>query len=223
METISLNLEKRDSAGKGPARRTRSAGEVPGIYYGQGSDAVPIRVEARDFNRRIANLEGAHLIQTSSPAGELDGKMVLVREIQTHPVSGQTLHFDLLQVPLDQPIEVKVALHFDGKSEGVALGGILQPLIRELSCRCLPTGIPDSISADITKLQVGDALHVADLVMPDGVQPVPEDNPPVVMVMAPVVDRRLEAEDEEAAAAAAAAAAEAAGGDAPAGDAPAES
>ena len=219
METISLNLEIRDSAGKGPARRTRSAGEVPGIYYGQGSDAVLIRVEARDFNRRIANLEGAHLIQTSSPATELDGKMVLVREIQSHPVSGKTLHFDLLQVPLDQEIEVKVALHFDGKSEGVALGGILQPLIRELSCRCLPTGIPESISADITKLQVGDSLHVDDLVMPEGVRAVPEDNPPVVTVMAPVVDRRLEEEDEAAAAAASEAAAPAA----PAGDAPAES
>jgi large subunit ribosomal protein L25 len=188
---------------------------VPGIYYGQGSEAVPIRVEARDFNRRIANLEGAHLIQTASQVSELNGKMVLVRELQTHPVSGQTLHFDLLQVPLDQELEVKVALHFDGKSAGVALGGILQPLIRELSCRCLPTGIPDSISVDITKLEVGDSLHVEDLVLPSGVRAVPEDNPPVVTVMPPVVDRR----DEEAAAG------EGEAGDAaaPAGDAPAES
>ena len=120
-------------------------------------------------------------------------------------------------MPLDQEIEVKVALHFDGKSEGVALGGILQPLIRELSCRCLPTGIPDSISADITKLQVGDSLHVEDLVLPEGVTAVPEDNPPVVTVMPPVVDRRLEEEEAEAAAAEEGAAA------APADDAPAES
>ncbi|MEO2167107.1 MAG: hypothetical protein ABGY42_03115, partial [bacterium] len=93
--------------------------------------------ETVDFDRRIAHLEGAHLIETLSEESDLNGKKVLVREIQSHPVSGQTLHFDLLEVPLDHAIEVKIAIHYEGTSEGVALGGILQPLIRELAVLCL--------------------------------------------------------------------------------------
>jgi large subunit ribosomal protein L25 len=197
METISLNLEKRDGVGKGAARRTRSAGAVPGVYYGKDAGAIAIRADTVDFDRRIAHLEGAHLIETISGESALNGKKVLVREIQSHPVSGQTLHFDLLEVPLDHVIEVKVAIHLEGKPEGVAQGGILQPLIRELAVYCMPTAIPESIEVDVTALLIGDSVHLRELTLPDGVKAVDEGDPALVTVMPPVVERQDEEEGAE--------------------------
>ncbi len=196
METISLSLERRSEVGKGAARRARADGAVPGVYYGRGREAIAVRAGTRDFDRTIRPLEGAHLIETASEDGDLNGRMVLVREIQSHPVSGDTLHFDLLEVPLDHEIEVKVALHFEGRPEGVALGGILQPQVRELSIFCMPTAIPESIDVDVSPLQIGDSLHLSQVALPSGVRPSADDDPALVTVMPPVVDRRDAAEEE---------------------------
>ena len=73
--------------------------------------------------------------------------MVLVREVQHHPVSGAPVHADFYEVALDRKIEVRVALHFEGKAAGVTLGGILQPIVREMAVLCLPTAIPRSAMA----------------------------------------------------------------------------
>lgn len=198
METISLSLERRSEIGKGAARRARTGGSVPGVYYGRGREAIAVRADTRNFDRTIRPLEGAHLIETASEDGDLNGRMVLVREIQSHPVSGNTLHFDLLEIPLDHEIEVKVALHFEGRAEGVALGGILQPQLRELSVHCMPTAIPESIDVDVTPLQIGDSLHLSQITLPDGVRASAEDDPALISVMPPVVDKRVEDEAEAA-------------------------
>lgn len=196
METISLSLERRSEVGKGAARRARADGGVPGVYYGRGREAISVRTDTRTFDRTIRPLEGAHLIETASADSDLNGRMVLVREIQSHPVSGDTLHFDLLEVPLDHEIEVKVALHFEGRPEGVALGGILQPQIRELSVFCMPTAIPESIDVDVSPMQIGDSLHLSEVTLPEGVRPSADADPALVTVMPPVVDRRDAASEE---------------------------
>ena len=213
METITIDVEPRDGTGKGPARRARAAGRLPAVFYGRRSDGQNLTVDARDFGRRIANLEGTHLIELRSAAAALDKKTVLLREVQHHPVSGLPVHVDFYEVALDEAIEVRVALHFEGKAAGVALGGILQPVLREIPVRCLPTAIPEFIPVDVSALAIHDAIHVADLQLPEGVEVVVDGGETVVSVVPPTAEAKPEGA-EGAAGEGAVAAAGAEGGDA---------
>jgi large subunit ribosomal protein L25 len=207
METVILEVEPRGEKGKGAARRARAQGNIPAVFYGPKAKSLPIVIKARDFTQRVANLEGTHLIQLRSQTAELDQRMVLVRELQSDPVKGTPLHADLYEVALDQAIEVKVPLRFTGKAAGVALGGILQPIFRELPVSCLPTKIPEFLEVDVTELAIHDSVHIADIKLPEGVQAVFEVNEAVVTVAPPTVEEKpvaAEAVTEEGAAAAAA-------------------
>ena len=124
-------------------------------------------------------------------------------------MTGAPVHADFYEVALDQAIEVRVPLHFEGKAAGVTLGGILQPVIREMAVRCLPTAIPDFIAVDVSALAIHDALHISDLQLPEGVESVLDASEPVVSVVPPTADVRAEGgEGAEGAVAAGAAAAE---------------
>lgn len=197
METLVLEVEKREAGGKGPARRLRAQGKVPGVFYGPGTPATPLEMDAVSFDRRIRVLEGTRLIKLESGAAELNGKMVLVRDLQEHPVSGSAVHVDLVEVPLDKPIQVSVPLHFVGKAEGVTLGGVLQPILRELEVSCLPTHIPQSIDVDVSSLGIHQSLHVEDLALPEGATAVQTDNPAVVSVQPPTVAEKAAGEEGE--------------------------
>lgn len=214
MESLFLEVERREAGGKGPARRIRAQGKLPGVFYGPGVAATPVQIDARNFDREVRGLEGTHLIELKSGDGELSGKKVLVRDLQEHPVSGAALHVDLIEVPLDKPIEVKVPLHFVGKAEGVTVGGVLQPILREIIVSCLPTHIPVSIDVDVTPLGIHDVLHVNDLQLPEGSSPARDDNAAVVSVQPPTVSATPAGEEGAEGAPAAEGAAE--GGDKPA-------
>jgi len=224
METLVLDVEAREGKGKGSARRARAQGRVPAIFYGPKSPSRTISVDGKELSQRITNLEGTHLIQLRSSVSDLNQKMVLLRELQSDPVSGAPLHADFYEVALDKAIEVKVPLHFTGKALGVTLGGILQPIFRELTVRCLPTAIPEYIEVDVTELAIHGAVHIADLKLPEGATAVYEANDAVVTVLPPTVEEKPAAAEgavpEEGAAPAEAAAAE--GGEAKKGEVKAE-
>ena len=204
METLTLEVETREGTGKGPARRTRAQGRMPAVFYGRRNEGRNLSVDARDFGRRIANLEGTHLIELRSKVPQLDKRMVLLREVQHHPVTGVPVHADFYEVALDEAIVVRVALHFEGKAAGVALGGILQPIVREMEVRCLPTAIPDYIAVDVSPLAIHDAIHVGDLKLPEGVEAVLDETETVVSVLPPTTEAKPEGAEGAAEAAGAA-------------------
>jgi large subunit ribosomal protein L25 len=204
MEEIILSIEARGDRGKGAARRLRRDGKVPGVFYGPKSTPMPIAVDRKDFAAHVANLEGSHLIRFESAAQDLQKRVALVREVQHHPVDGGILHVDFYEVDLTQRLRVTVPLHFVGMAKGVAEGGILQPIIREMEVECLPTDIPQFIEVDVTPLDIHDAVHLADVPMPANVTAVVETNEAVVTVLPPSVEEVKVAEAEGEAGAAAA-------------------
>ena len=203
MDSIVLEVEKREGAGKGPARRTRAEGKLPGVFYGPSAEPLSVSMDTVFFDRNIRGLGGAHLIELKSGDQHLNGRKVLVRDLQAHPVTGAAVHVDLLEVPLDKPIVVSIPLSFVGKAEGVTLGGLLQPILREVEISCLPTDIPQAIEVDVTSLGIHDAVHLEDLTLPAGATAVQTDNPAVVSVQPPTVSDQPEegetAEGEEGA------------------------
>jgi large subunit ribosomal protein L25 len=189
MEIVSVSVEKRPTVGKGPARRVRAAGKVLGVFYGPNQrDAITLQLDEKEFSKKIAVLEGSALIQFDSAAPELKSRMVLLREVQSHPVTGAVLHADFYEVDLKKKLEVTVALHFTGKAVGVEAGGILQPIVREVTVMCLPTEIPAFIDVDVSALAIHDSIHVEELKLPQGVEPVFDTNFTVVTVSPPTVE-----------------------------------
>ena len=192
METVEIVISRRSDTGKGAARRLRSQGLVPGVLYGPKRTVAHV-VTGAGLERQLAPLEGSHLIRLKHADGtdaELHERMVLLRETQRHPVTGRILHADFYEVDLTERLIVSVPLHFTGKAVGVVAGGIMQPVLREIEVECLPTEIPEFVEVDVSGLGIHDAVHVADLTLPEGVIAVGEPTQTVVTVLPPTVEAR---------------------------------
>ena len=188
METVEIQIEPRESDGKGRARRARREGKLPGVFYGPKSAAVPLELDRKEFITRVAHLEGSHLIRIKSGSPALADKVALVKELQYHPVTGEVIHADFYEVDLSERIRVKVPLHFVGKAAGVVRGGILQPVVREIEVECLPMDIPEFFDVEVSALDIGDSLHVTELTMPEGVTAASESDLTLVTVVPPSIE-----------------------------------
>jgi large subunit ribosomal protein L25 len=196
MQTVEITVESRDARGKGPARRLRSKGRFPGVVYGPKRVPALVSLSMVECSRKLARLEGTHLIKLLCSGNEdLHERMVLVREMQEHPVTAELLHTDFHEVDLTVRLTASVPLHFVGRCEGVVAGGILQPVLREVDVECLPTHIPEFIEVDVTKLAIHDSLHVRDLTPPADGTFVTDQSQTVVTVVAPTADVAPETED----------------------------
>jgi len=166
MAVISLSGTRRESVGKGGARKTRAAGRIPGILYGHGETPVPLSVGARDLQLALHHHHGGNPIVTLHLAG--GEYTALIRDAQYDPVSRDVLHLDFQHISLTETIEVRVQVRLVGTAVGVKDGGgILETILRDLDVRCLPTAIPDAIELDVSALAIGDSVHVRDISLPN--------------------------------------------------------
>ena len=186
MEMRELTIRKRESTGKGPARRLRAAGQVPATLYG-GASPVNVAVTPKDVLRLIHGHEGSTQLFRVTFEGTTDAKMAIIRDMQFDPVSESLLHVDLQEVAMDRAIQVTVAVHHVGEAIGVK---DTQGL-REVRVSCLPGNIPDHLEADITNLAIHDVLTVKDLKVPEGVRVLNDPNQAVVTVAPPAAEETV--------------------------------
>ncbi len=191
----SLEVELREGAGKGVARKLRAAGRIPGVLYGRGKPPQSVVLDPRALERVIATSEaGMNTLIDLSIAGSRDRaeRVVLVKELQRDPVRGVALHVDFYQVDLAATIAVKVPIVLRGRPKGVELsGGILDQALRELDVECLPRAIPESISLDVSELDIGGSIHVRDLALPEGVALRSDPDLSVASVIMPKVEEEV--------------------------------
>ena len=187
-----LAVELREVAGSRAARRLRRTGSVPGILYGGGEEPVAFQVDSRLLRHTLAH---AHAVIELSVDGAA-GTPVVVKEIILHPVSGETLHIDMLRVRLDQSISATVILDLVGADEapGVKEGGVLEQVTRELNIEALPGDIPDVIQYDVSGVQIGDTITLEAVSAPSGVTLT--DDPETVVATVTPPKLQLEAEEE---------------------------
>jgi large subunit ribosomal protein L25 len=203
---IEVNAQKRELQGTGASRRLRRVGKVPGIVY--GGDQAPVNIEL-DHKELYQNLT-REAFHASILTLKLDGQaeQVLLRAVNMHPFKARVQHVDFQRVSKDKKIHMKVPLHFVNAelSPGVKeQGGVANHVLNDLDISCLPDDLPEYIEVDLGNLTVGHSIHVRDLALPKGVEPVlhRNENPVVATVILPA----LVTEEEEAAAAEAAPAA----------------
>ena len=196
MAEVKLAAKKRTATGKGPARQARREGRVPATLYGLGIDPLSIDLDRRDLITAFHTDSGMNVLLDI----EIEGgtTLAIARELQRDPVRGTLLHADFVAVDRTQEIEVEVPLHLVGESTGVKSGGVLEQPLFTLHVRCTVTAVPDGIDADISALDIGDALRVADLAPDANFTILNDPNVPVAIVAAPISEEELEAMEAEA-------------------------
>jgi len=167
--SFEINAEPRTDKGKGASRRLRHTGKVPAILYGGNKDPEALTLS---HNEVLRNLEHeafySHILTVKMGGNEI---RAVLRDLQRHPSRPMILHMDLQRVSESEKIKMNVPLHFVGEdlSPGVKAGGLVSHEITEALIECLPKDLPEYIEVDISSLEIGDSLHLSDLVVPDGV------------------------------------------------------
>jgi large subunit ribosomal protein L25 len=143
-------------------------GKIPACLYGLGKNANVI-ADPLALTRLLLQEGGRNRILTLQGAG-LEGKHALVKDYAVDPLSRKLLHVDLLEIDTKKKISVTVAINFTGKAAGVAEGGVLNIVEREIEVRCLPNKIPQHIDVDVTALTIGDSIHLDQVALPEGIE-----------------------------------------------------
>jgi large subunit ribosomal protein L25 len=204
METTTLQAEVRASRGKGPARRLRAQGKVPGVFYGPGVEPTPLTLSPKDLEKALRGERGRNAVFKLSVGGK--DELAMVKDVTTDPVTQELLHVDLYRVFEDKQIEVNVPLRTHGRAAGVVQGGVLNVTRRSLPVRTTPANIPVSVELDVTRLQLKEAISVEEVSLPPGVECT---LPPKLTLVIVVEPRKVAAPGAEEEAAAGAAEAEA--------------
>jgi large subunit ribosomal protein L25 len=169
MSQVTLHASTSRAHGSANSRRLRHAGSIPGVLYGEGVEALPVSVNAKDFRSAVSGEQGLNSVITLDADGTT--YTVMAREIQRHPVKGTVAHIDFQVVDLKQAVIAEVPLHLIGDAVEVrhADWEVDQQMF-SIEVRTRPDQIPNFIEVDISGLTVGSAIRVGDLVLPSGVE-----------------------------------------------------
>ncbi len=197
MQQVRLSARARADVGKGAARASRRAGNIPAILYGHGREPLPIQLDSHTFRRLVAT----EAIENALISLDIDGEQdtVMVKEIQRDPVSREILHTDLLRISLTETVTTRVPVNLEGVPLGVREeGGILEFAHRDLSLRCLPMEIPQQIEISVAGLAVGDSIQVGDIQLPETFVSVDDSSVMILSVRPPLLRevQTVEAEEE---------------------------
>lgn len=218
MAEITLQADTGRTTGTRESRRLRAAGRVPATVYGLGRDAQTVSVVWRDLRTVLTTDAGLNVLVDLAVDGA-DTDLVMVKDLQRHPIRRDVLHVDFLRVSRDVVITVDVPVVLEGEAEAVLrAGGMVDPVLNSLTVNAKPGSIPNEIIIDVSALTIGDSIRVGDLKLPAGVTTDLDPEEAVVVASAGMGGEDAGAEGE----ATEAAEGEAAGGEAADGDAAAE-
>ncbi len=174
MKQVPLKAKMRSDIGSSRSRRLRATGVIPAEVYGHKETNQSIEVSAKDLGQILNTAQGENLFFALAIEGAKSAEplVAVIKEVQYHKVSNAILHADFHKIKMNEKIKIKVPVRVINGDicEGVKVGGVLQTLLRSIEVQCLPTQIPEAIQIDAAPLNVGDAVHVSDLKLPEGVK-----------------------------------------------------
>jgi len=200
--TCGMRTEFRTSA----AKRLRLSGKIPAIIYGR-QQPVAISVDAHEFQKKFRIISENVIINIKVDNDNYD---VLIKDYQEDLIKDRITHIDFFEIDKAKTLKTKVPVHISGTAVGVKIGGIFEFLLHEVEVECLPKDLPEKIEVDITNLELGQSIHIKDIVLEQGVKITNPDQQVICHVIKKkeVVEKPEEEAAEEAATAATAAPAE---------------
>jgi large subunit ribosomal protein L25 len=189
MQRPVLTAEIREGVGKEKAKKLRSKGLIPAIFYGPRSQTISLVIDSMELMKALQTEAGENvLIDLDIRKGpQSDRKVVMLKDIQVDPLKRVTLHTDFYEVAMDEMVTVEVPVHLIGKPEGIKMGGILEQVRRMIQIQCLPGDIPKSIDIDVSPLKIGDSIHVEDVHV-EKAKILSDSNFTIATVVPPVVE-----------------------------------
>jgi large subunit ribosomal protein L25 len=188
-----LAVEERPERGSRAARRLRREGFVPGVVYGGAdADSTSFKVDARALRQVL--VDGSALIDLAVAGGKR--RPVIVKDQQLHPVRGEVMHIDLLEVRLDEKIQAPVSVQLTGTEEapGIKEGGVIEHVTHQLNIEALPTDIPEAITIDVSGMEIAATMHLSEVSPPPGVTFL--DDPEETIIATVVVPTEVEEPEE---------------------------
>jgi large subunit ribosomal protein L25 len=170
--THTILAEIRNDSGKGASRRLRRIGKVPAVLYGGDKEPVTLSLNHKDVSR---DSESESFYSSIMDIKIEDGRtqQVVVRDLQRHPFKQRILHVDFMRVSATEILKISVPLHFVGADEspaGKASGVVIQHQMTEVEIAALPKDLPEYIEVDLSDMEIGQAVVLADIKIPEGVE-----------------------------------------------------
>ncbi len=195
MDFAKVNVEVRSGTGKGGSRKVRAAGKVPGVVYGLKVEPITVTFNEKELLTSLDKEKRRNTVLELSITGDGKSEKVtaMLREAQINPLSRRLVHVDFLRVDLDTEVHVTVPLVLTGKAIGTTNGGNLHQSLHVIPVAAKPAAIPTKLEVDVTPLEIGDALHVSDLKLGEGVRALLDPRDAIASVVAPKAEK-VEAE-----------------------------
>jgi len=195
-EEISLQVAPRQEQGKGPVGRLRrEQGMLPGVLYGHKQPPLSFKVEARALERLLSKGSQNAIFLVEVEGEDQEPQRAVVRAIQYHKVQGNILHLDLIRIDPEERLWVSIPLIVQGIPAGVRAGGALQQSLSTIELECLASELPSSLELDVSLLNVGDNVHVRDLLDKES-RILTDSERTIVTVLAPRLAEEVTAVDE---------------------------
>jgi large subunit ribosomal protein L25 len=166
MDYKTLKAEKRTEFKKSAAKRLRAAGKIPAVMYGH-NDPLTISVDEKEFVKKFSEITENTIITIKIGKNDYS---VLVKSFQDDILTQKIKHIDFFEIEQGKTLHTHIPVHVTGSAKGVREGGVLEQRLHELEVECLPQDIPEIITVDVTELEAGEAIHVADIPAPEGVK-----------------------------------------------------
>ena len=201
MNAVELEAQPRETKKRNRNKASREAGRIPAVVYGggEGKNSL-VEVDEKTFGR-VMDSASSDTVLLNLKVGDAS-RLALVQEVQHHPVSRKPLHVDFREVKPDQSVIVTLPTVPVGEAVGVKTGGgTLEHVLRYIKVKGTPSSLPESIEVDVAALDIGQTLHVSDVVTADGVELLSNASNPVISISKPRVSGKDTTDDDEGASA----------------------
>jgi large subunit ribosomal protein L25 len=199
MAQYQLAATVRETTGKEAAKKMRREKLIPGVFYGPESEPIMLSFRDGDLRKILKTSASENIIMGLDLETDkgTETKMVMLKELQSDPLKDSYIHADFYEISMDKEITLNIPVILVNTPVGVTNGGILQHVRRELTISCLPDKVIEAIEVDVSGLDIGESLHIEDVVFPEGITTSQEGRLTVAVVNAPTVsEEAAEAEEE---------------------------
>jgi len=188
MKTVPFSAFPRALAKRGGVKKLRSSGRVPAVIYGREIKPQNLEINSKDLTNLINQAHSENILLDLAVEGDAKKRrLALVKDVQHHPLNGQVLHVDLHEVSETEKVTVMVPVETQGEAAGVKTGGgVLEHVLFKIKVRALPKDLPEAITVDVSKLEIGQTIHLGDIPAPSGVELVGDKKVSVISVAAPI-------------------------------------
>ena len=198
MDKPILHARTRQMKGKGAAKKLRNSNQIPAVFYGPNREPLKLAMDYPELEGFIKRTGGENIIldlRVKSDGGT-EALNVILKDLQVDPIKDTYLHADFYEISMDKEITVNLPIHLINTPAGIEEGGILQHVRRELTVSCLPGKLIEVLEVDVSQLEIGDSVHIRDLVLPEGITSLDEEDLTIAVLAAPTVEPEEAVEEE---------------------------